>query len=173
MGGSGIVSIVEPKAILQKLEKFKYPALILLLGLALILWPSKQKQEEPQTVPLQAEAEEEPIEARMEEILSCIEGAGEVRVLLTKRTGDETVYQTDETASAGADSESRSRTTVMAGASGADVPVVRQTVFGQYRGALVVCQGADSPAVRLQLVNAVAGLTGLSTDRITVIKMKS
>ena len=42
MGGSGII---EPKAIVQKLEKFKYPALILLLGLVLILWPSKQKQE--------------------------------------------------------------------------------------------------------------------------------
>ena len=42
MGGSGII---EPKAIVQKLEKYKYPALILLLGLVLILWPSKQKQE--------------------------------------------------------------------------------------------------------------------------------
>ena len=55
---------------------------------------------------------------------------------------------------------------------GSDVPVVRQTVYGQYRGALIVCGGADSPSVRLQLVNAVAGLTGLPSDKITVIKMK-
>ena len=55
---------------------------------------------------------------------------------------------------------------------GADVPVERKTVYAQYRGALIVCAGADSPQVRLDLVNAVAGLTGLSTDRITVVKMK-
>lgn len=166
MGGSGII---DPKTIVQKLEKFKYPALILLLGLVLILWPSKQKQEILPEAPAQSELTEESIEARMEEVLSCIDGAGAVRVLLTKRFGDETVYQTDETASRGADSESSTRTTVM---DGSDVPVVRQTVYGQYRGALIVCEGADSPSVRLQLVNAVAGLTGLPSDRITVIKMK-
>ena len=153
---------------MHKLEKFKYPALILLLGLVLILWPAKQKPEQPPEEPAHAEPEDR-LDARMEEILSCIEGAGRVRVLLTKRTGDETVFQTDETASKGEDSESRTRTTVM---SGADVPVVRQTVYGQYRGALIVCGGADSPSVRLQLINAVAGLTGLPADRITVIKMK-
>ena len=163
--------IVNPKAIAQKLEKFKYPALILLLGLTLILWPSKQKQPEAQA-PVPEQVESAPsVEEKMEEILSCIDGAGKVRVLLTLRTGDETVYQTDTTSAKGPDSESRSVTTVMAGSE--DVPVVRQTVYGQYRGALIVCQGADSPAVRLQLVNAVAGLTGLPADRITVIKMKS
>ena len=160
--------IVNPKAIAQKLEKFKYPALILLLGLALILWPSKQKQPEEAPVPKLAESAPG-VEEKMEEILSCIDGAGRVRVLLTMRTGDVTVYQTDTVSSKGQDSESRTETTVMAG----DAPVVRQTVFGQYRGALIVCQGADSPSVRLQLVNAVAGLTGLPADRITVIKMKS
>ena len=106
----------------------------------------------------------------MEEVLSCVDGAGQVRVLLTKHSGVETVYQTDETSTRGEQTESRSLTTVIAGE--ADMPVVRQTVYGRYRGALIVCQGADSPSVRLKLVNAVAGLTGLSTDRITVIKMK-
>ena len=162
--------IVNPKAIAQKLEKFKYPALILLLGLVLILWPTKQKQ--PEEVPVPEQAERAPsIEEEMEEILSCIDGAGKVRVLLTLRTGDETVYQTDTASTKGQDSESRTVTTVMAGSE--DVPVVRQTVYCQYRGALIVCQGADSPSVRLQMVNAVAGLTGLPADRITVIKMKS
>lgn len=164
MGG---IRIVNPNAIMQKLEKFKYPALILLLGLVLILWPSKQKPEstEPPVLPPQ----EQGLEAQLEEILCCIDGAGDVRVLLTKRTGDETVYQTDSTVSRSAESESRTQTTVMAGS---DTPLIRQTVFGQYRGALIVCQGADSPSVRLKLVNAVAGLTGLPSDKITVIKMK-
>ena len=160
--------IVNPKAIAQKLEKFKYPALILLLGLVLILWPTSKQKPEAAPVPEQTKSALS-VEKQMEDILSCIDGAGRVRVLLTLRTGDETVYQTDTSGSKGQDSESHTATTVMAG----DVPVVRQTVYGQYRGALIVCQGADSPSVRLQMVNAVAGLTGLPADRITVIKMKS
>ena len=78
-------------------------------------------------------------------------------------------FSPSATVSRSAESESRTQTTVMAGS---DTPLIRQTVFGQYRGALIVCQGADAPSVRLKLVNAVAGLTGLPSDKITVIKMK-
>lgn len=166
---------LDPKALAQKLKQFKYPALVLLLGLVLILWPSRDKlTQTPEPVPEPVpEAQVESFESQLERILSCIDGAGQVRVLLSRHSGDETVYQVDETLSRGADSESRSAQTVMADVSGgSDSPVVRQTVYGQYRGALIVCQGADSAQVRLELVNAVAGLTGLSTDRITVIKMK-
>ena len=40
------------------------------------------------------------------------------------------------------------------------------------RGCVVVCEGADSPAVRLEVTNAVAAYTGLGSDKISVIKMK-
>jgi len=36
----------------------------------------------------------------------------------------------------------------------------------------VVCQGADRAGVRLAVVDAVKSVTGLSSDRITVLKMK-
>ena len=39
-------------------------------------------------------------------------------------------------------------------------------------GCVVVCEGADSPAVRLEVTNAVAAYTGLGSDKISVIKMK-
>ena len=39
-------------------------------------------------------------------------------------------------------------------------------------GCVVVCTGADSPAVRLDVTNAVAAYTGLGSDRISVMKMK-
>ncbi len=159
------------KTVGKKLMQFKFPALILLLGMALILWPSRFEREaaEEPMPPVQTQT----LEEEMEALLSQIDGAGQVRVLLTKRTGDEIIYQTDENVSNNGDAQSSTCTTVLArGTGGADVPVERQTVYGEYRGALIVCAGADSPQVRLSLVNAVAGLTGLSTDRITVIKMK-
>lgn len=39
-------------------------------------------------------------------------------------------------------------------------------------GAVVVCQGADQPGVRLDVTNAVTAYTGLGSDKISVIKMK-
>ena len=45
-------------------------------------------------------------------------------------------------------------------------------IYPEYRGALVVAQGADNAAIKLAITQAVAGLTGLSSDKITVVKMK-
>lgn len=39
-------------------------------------------------------------------------------------------------------------------------------------GAVIVCDGAESAAVRLKVVNAVSAYTGLGSDRIIVLKMK-
>ena len=41
----------------------------------------------------------------------------------------------------------------------------------QYLGAIVICQGADSAAVRLAVVEAVSKYTGLGADQIAVLKM--
>ena len=38
-------------------------------------------------------------------------------------------------------------------------------------GAAVVCQGADSPTVRLDVTQAMRCYTGLSSDRIVIFKM--
>jgi len=41
-----------------------------------------------------------------------------------------------------------------------------------YLGAIVVCQGGADPSVRLAVTQAVSVITGIGTDRITVLKMK-
>ena len=45
-------------------------------------------------------------------------------------------------------------------------------VYPQFQGALIVSEGADNAAVRWNIVSAVSSLTGLGTDKITVVKMK-
>jgi stage III sporulation protein AG len=56
--------------------------------------------------------------------------------------------------------------------SGLETPLVVQETYPVYQGALVLCQGADNAAVRLDIVSAISGLTGLGADKITVIKME-
>jgi stage III sporulation protein AG len=45
-------------------------------------------------------------------------------------------------------------------------------VYPEFQGALVVAEGADDATVRLAITKAVAGLTGLGSDRITITKMQ-
>lgn len=42
----------------------------------------------------------------------------------------------------------------------------------RWAGAVVVCEGGGSASVRLELTRAVSALTGLSSDKITVVKGK-
>ena len=51
-----------------------------------------------------------------------------------------------------------------------DTAVVIRTMQPTYRGALVVCQGGGQADVKLAVTEAVAVLTGLPADRITVAK---
>ena len=43
----------------------------------------------------------------------------------------------------------------------------------EFTGAVVVCRGADDPAVRLRIMETVSAFTGLGTNRIVVQKMIS
>ena len=49
---------------------------------------------------------------------------------------------------------------------------MQQKLSPVYQGAIILCQGADSPSVRLAITQAVSKVTGLPTDRIAVLKMK-
>ena len=40
----------------------------------------------------------------------------------------------------------------------------------RYTGAVVVCEGGGSASVRLQLTQAVSALTGLTSDKIAIVK---
>lgn len=165
------------KRLLNGVKKYKYAALVLLVGIALLLLPSRSSKQE-QTVKteqptLNEQAYLQEMERRLEETLSQIDGAGEVRVVLTLRSGVCTLYQTDVASSEddGRKSEER-KTVIMSAGSAYNEAAVSSVEYPQFQGALIVCRGAGSASVKLDLINAVASLTGLGSDQITVVKMK-
>lgn len=100
----------------ERLGGMKYVLLVAaVVGIALLAMPSGSL----------SAGEEESVteEARLEALLSQIEGVGEVEALLSDS------------------------------------------------GAAIVCQGADSAAVRLQIAQAVRCYTGLGADKIQIFKM--
>ena len=152
------------------------PALALgLIGILILLWPKKQTAQKTETSGAAQPAAQSLLETeqRLAALLAHIEGAGEVQVMLSLRTGAETVYQTDTKRSSGESGDTQETTTVLCTQSGSSkTPLVKKTEYPVYQGAVVVCAGADSAQVRLAIVEAVSSLTGLGSDKITVVKMK-
>lgn len=155
------------------LKKYRYVALVLAVGLLLMALP-ENKEEDTATEPVTEAQESQPgLQQSLEEILSQIEGAGKVRVLLTVAEGERTIYQTDQDTSVGSDTNAvRVETIIVTGTDKAQRGLVQQVNPPIYLGAVVVCQGGGNPTVKLAIVEAVSNLTGLGADKITVLKMK-
>ena len=101
------------KSVLKQVDKFKYPLLVLFIGILLMLLPGSIRS------PTQEAAEEPDFAA----ILSRVDGVGES---LLAMSGE---------------------------------------------GVVIVCEGAEDPAVRLSLLQAIRAYTGFSSDRITILKL--
>lgn len=148
-------------------DKYKYPALVFAIGLVLVtgegLFAGKTEKE----VVISDTDSVEAFENKICEALERVEGIGEVEVRLSVETGAHSVYATDS-----AYGNEGHETVIINGASG-QTPLVEYENAPVFRGAVIVCQGADSSKVRLEVTNAVKALTGISSDNIVILKMKN
>lgn len=152
--------------VMEYIKKYRLAAIILLAGVLLMLIPYPVQQ---QSEPEKTETVQPTLQQSLTDILCMIQGAGEVKVLLTEKSGAISYYQTNETVSS--DSH-RTDTVILSDSSRDETGLIRQVNPPIYRGAIILCQGADDAAVRLSIVEAVKSATGLTSDRITVLKMK-
>ena len=159
--------------------KYKGIVLILVVGLLLLSWPSKEQTvQTAQTIETAGWETPEETESRMERLLEQIEGVGRLSLMLTMESGTRQELTADTElsysgATAAPEEYSRKTETVIVSTDQGDAPVVAYQVGPVYRGAVVVCQGAENAGVRLAVTQAVAALTGLGSDRIMVIKCQS
>ena len=155
-------------------KRFRYVFLILLFGILLMLIPDNSENTSEASVQIAENTQQElTLQDSLENLLCQIEGAGKAKVLLTISAGERTVYQSDEDASTSDSSSNvRTETVVLTDRSMGDYGLVQQVMSPIYQGAVILCQGAESPAVRLSIVEAVSDATGLTSDNITVLKMK-
>lgn len=161
-----------PEKFLAALKKYKYVLLVILIGILLMTMPFGTKANEKQDLQ-QVQTAKPGMEERLISILSQIQGAGKVSVMLTESAGEETVYQTDQNVSVSDSNSSTQKDTVtVTDDKRSENGLIIQVIPPKYQGALIVCQGADSASVRLAISQAVASLTGLGADRITIVKMK-
>lgn len=165
------------RGLVQALGKYRYALIVLLVGAVLMLLPSGKKEAADQTSSASTPQKDIPdaaaVQSELAALLSRVDGAGEVTVMLSLDYGPERFYQADEQKSTdGAGSELSSETVLYQESSSQRLPIVTKTRCPVYKGAVIVCEGADRPSVKLAIVQAVSRLTGLGSDKISVIKMK-
>lgn len=162
------------KKIPELLKKYRYIFLVMVIGLVLMLLPignhTPCAENSDSVTVIHAQKD---IGKELEAILSQIYGAGNVRVMLTVAQGEHTVYQYDEDITVSDNSNtSRRETITITDADRNQTGLIRQINPPVYQGAIIICQGADSPSVRLAILDAVSKATGLGADKISIVKMK-
>lgn len=155
------------------IKKYKYVAIVLVIGLVLMMLPTEKGSEVNSKKEDAVTVSEKSFDQQLSEILQQISGVGNAQVLLTEASGKQTIYQSNtNTSISDSTTSNQISTVIITDSDRAQSGLIQQVNPPVYLGAVVICQGADSPAVRLAVTNAVSKITGLSTDRIAVMKMK-
>lgn len=117
---------------------------------------------------------EETLEKRLEGIISSVDGAGRVQVMVTLDTSVQTQYAKDEKEnSKSGDKTSEKSYEKKYVLTDDDSGVVLKTTEPEVRGVIVVCDGGDNAAVKNGITSAVRAALSVDSNKITVLKMKN
>lgn len=155
-----------------KIRNTNYIYVILIIGAAVMIlaagFNSGEKREVPGSVSAMPEQSQED---KLKDILSQIEGVGDVSVMITYYASSEKALayetKTDRKAqtSNGFGGESSDEKAVMSGGE----PVVVREIYPEVKGVVVIAQGAESPAVCAAIGDAVSTSLGIAVHKICVL----
>lgn len=156
-------------------QRYKYILLVIAVGFLLLTFPVGENggKEEKRTESFDLQV----FEKQVEKTLSECEGVGRCKVMLSVSSGPESVFAKEARESRREDERAResdidTKPSIISGGSGSETPVLIKEMYPEFRGAVVICDGAGSAALRGKVAEAVSALTGLRSDRISIIKMK-
>ena len=126
-------------------------------------------------------------EEKLEESLTCIEGAGDVEVLITLKESEARILQKDmpveisETNEEDAEGGKRmirevhqeDSTVYTVNDEGQSVPYVSKIIQPVVEGVVVIAQGGDSATVKENIIETIQVLFGIDANKIRVVKGKS
>lgn len=173
------------KIMFQKLKKVKHieiiVAVIAVLIMVLIYFVSFQtggSDKKKTDVATNAESVTAELENKVSDILSSIQGAGKVKVLITFSSTVEKIYYTTESTTTNKTINGSGSTTEMETSTstvvkdGDNEPVVVKELLPEVLGVVVVSEGAKNISTKLALIKAVQTVLGIKADIIEVFAMQ-
>lgn len=171
----------------------KYKKIIVIagfVGIALIFFsgfikPEKKSQCTNQRVEASSIDEYvKQLEANLTNLVSCIKGAGDCKVMVTIENGAQTIYATEgkkniedtEDSSNGElkrkqkSDDSETKYITIKGSDGEEKALAITEVQPTVKGVVVVCSGGDDPEVQQRIINAVTTALNITNKRVCVTK---
>ena len=161
--------------------------LILIIALPTDTKGKKQAEEAKENISKEnntMEASKDEIEQKLEDILEKIDGAGEVKVMITYQDSGTQVVEKDKNTSAKSVEESDStggvrstkeqqlqESTVYEEADAGNTPFVSKELLPKVEGILIVASGGDNQKVKQNISEAVLALFQVEAHRIKIVKM--
>lgn len=171
-----------------QLKIFRYLLVLILVGVLILMMGDFTKQNIKQDAANKSIASEQEekesdynteIEARIESLLTQIEGVGEVSVSINFDTGSEYIYARDEQKNINKNKdesgnleriqEDISKDIVVLRKQNDDEALVKKEIKPKIRGVLIVAQGADNIRVKARLLEAIQVGLGVEAHKITVL----
>lgn len=161
------------KQIQKVLDRYKFVALVLVLGVLLMLLPGTSRatentQSEPVCESGTMNFDLEGLEDKIEQALSQINGVGTATVVLTLQSSGEDILAQNVTQG----TDTQLETVILSSGSSKEAAVTVKHIYPQFQGALVICDGGDNAGVKLEVLKAVSAITGLSSDKISICRRK-
>lgn len=126
---------------------------------------------------------EQQLEKRLEEILSRVDGVGNVEVMIVLKSSEEKVWRVDrdtsysitqETDQSGGsrkvENQEVSEDTILSGQTGQEGPLLEKELKPEIGGVVVSAEGGGSPQVQAEISAAVEALFDVPSHKIKVLK---
>ena len=161
--------------------------LILIIALPTDTKEKKQAEEAKENISKEnntMEASKDEIERKLEDILEKIDGAGDVKVMITnqdsgtqvvekdKNTSENSLEESDRTGGVRSTKEQQlQESTVYEEADAGNTPFVSKELLPKVEGILIVASGGDNQKVKQNISEAVLALFQVEAHRIKIVKM--
>lgn len=161
--------------------------LILIIALPTDTKEKKQAEEAKENISQEnntMEASKDEIERKLEDILEKIDGAGDVKVMITyqdsgtqvvekdKNTSENSLEESDRTGGVRSTKEQQlQESTVYEEADAGNTPFVSKELLPKVEGILIVASGGDNQKVKQNISEAVLALFQVEAHRIKIVKM--
>ncbi len=171
--------------ILKKMDKTKWMILglsgILLLVIALpvdkmssdredeVFQQSLNEKQQENT----AKDYEKKLVSQLEQSLGCMDGVGNVRVMITFQDNGKSVVEKDVTRSGNEQNSSQYQEASVYEESEGRQPYISQQKLPSVEGVLVIAQGGGDSAVKKDILDAVMALFPIEAHKIKIVKMQT
>ncbi len=161
--------------------------LILIIALPTDTKEKKQAEEAKENISKEnntIEASKDEIERKLEDILEKIDGAGDIKVMITyqdsgtqvvekdKNTSENSLEESDSTGGVRSTKEQQlQESTVYEDADAGNTPFVSKELLPKVEGILIVASGGDNQKVKQNISEAVLALFQVEAHRIKIVKM--